>query len=244
MFLQADRLFSTVGVHPTRCNEFEAHPEGPEAYMAALLTILKDGMSDGKIVAIGECGLDYDRLHFCPAETQRKWFEAQFGLAKMSQLPMFLHLRAATKDFMDIISKQNANFKTGVVHSFDGSLEELHHVLINEKLSIGINGCSLKTPENLQVMTQVPVKKLMLETDCPWCDIRPTHAGSGHIKTKREVKDRKKHDVTKVVKGRNEPCNIVQVLEVVAGVRGVGDVAELAEQVYLNADAMFFAGCR
>lgn len=58
---RAERLFCTVGVHPTRCGLFLSHPEGPDAYLAALLEVIKDGQSDGKVVAVGECGLDYDR---------------------------------------------------------------------------------------------------------------------------------------------------------------------------------------
>jgi TatD DNase family protein len=50
-----------VGVHPTRCSEFEEHPEGAEAYMAALLDIILEGQHLGKVVAVGEMGLDYDR---------------------------------------------------------------------------------------------------------------------------------------------------------------------------------------
>lgn len=60
----AERLFCTVGVHPTRCSEFEEHPEGPEAYMAALLDVLLEGRHRGKVVAVGEMGLDYDRRGF------------------------------------------------------------------------------------------------------------------------------------------------------------------------------------
>ena len=57
------RLFCTVGVHPTRCSEFEEHPEGSEAYMAALLDVILEGQHLGKVVAIGEMGLDYDRCY-------------------------------------------------------------------------------------------------------------------------------------------------------------------------------------
>ena len=131
--------------------------------MAELLDVLQDGQSDGKVVAVGETGLDYDRwgvrcgacawcnvlqpraiclrvlqerqvslgdglpwcgpgacspgiallplraasrrLHFCDAETQRRYFARQFELARSSGLPMFLHLRAAAADFLDIVER-------------------------------------------------------------------------------------------------------------------------------------------
>lgn len=60
------RLYSTVGVHPTRCSEFL---EGnPEEMMKELIAIGKEGKAEKKIVAVGEFGLDYDRLHFCDKE--------------------------------------------------------------------------------------------------------------------------------------------------------------------------------
>ena len=62
-----DKLFITVGVHPTRSNEFVSNPND---YFAGLLKLVQENSE--KVVAIGECGLDYDRLHFCTADIQKK----------------------------------------------------------------------------------------------------------------------------------------------------------------------------
>ena len=129
----------------------------------------------------------------------------------------------------------------GVVHSFDGSAEERDAILALG-LYIGVNGCSLKTEENLEVVKGVPGDKLLLETDCPWCDIRPSHAGHKMIKTRFEgwpQVDKKKWKEGCVVKGRNEPHNIRQVLEVVAAVREE-DPETLADTVYNNTLKVFF----
>jgi len=71
-------------------------------------------------------------------------------------------------------------------------------------LYIGLNGCSLKTEENLQSVKTIPADRIMLETDAPWCDIRATHAGYSFITTKFEEKKEKKFEVGKLVKNRQE----------------------------------------
>ncbi|XP_050916831.1 uncharacterized protein LOC127132012 [Lathyrus oleraceus] len=127
------RLFCTVGVHPTRCKEFEESGD-PENHFQALLSLAKEGIQKGKVVAVGECGLDYDRLHFCPAEIQKKYFEKQFELAYITKLPMFLHMRAAAEDFCEIVEKNKDRFSGGVTHSFTGTTDECVKLLSFDKM--------------------------------------------------------------------------------------------------------------
>ena len=239
-FVERDeRLFTTVGVHPTRCSEFEEN--GGAAHLGRLQDLAASAAGTGKLVAVGECGLDYDRLNFCPKETQKTWFAAHFELARATGLPMFLHLRNAADDFVEILEAHRQDFAAGVVHSFDSGRDVLERLLAFPNLYIGINGCSLRTEENLGVAAAVPADRLLIETDAPWCEIRPSHAGSAHVRTKFPAKDRKKFVEGTLVKGRNEPCNLVQVLEVLGGVRGE-DPEALAAQVYSNTEKVFFPG--
>ena len=84
-------------------------------------------------------------------------------------------------------------------------------------LYIGINGCSLKTEENLEVVKKIPLDKIMLETDCPYCDIRNSHASSKFIKTPFPKVTKEKYKCgEKMNKDRNEPCTMIQVAEVVS----------------------------
>ncbi|PHT44815.1 hypothetical protein CQW23_13973 [Capsicum baccatum] len=83
-------LFCTVGVHPTRCKVgFTLDVFGdPEKHLQDLLTLTKEGKEKGKVVAIGECGLDYDKLHFCPSDIQKN-LGAPFGDYYSVGLPCF-----------------------------------------------------------------------------------------------------------------------------------------------------------
>jgi TatD DNase family protein len=235
-------LFYTVGIHPTRCCVFENDDDN---IIPSLEIILNRGMIDHKLAAIGECGLDYDRLQFCSKELQLLGFQKQLDLALQFSLPLFLHNRNTEGDFLRMITKyvttyketrQNQN-RLGVVHSFTGSVEEML-ALTSLGLHIGINGCSLRTEEGLQVAREVPVHLLLLETDAPWCGIKPTHAGHFLVATSFPTVKRDKWVPGMLVKDRNEPCTLIQVLEVVAGVREC-DPEELAKLVQANCQFLF-----
>jgi TatD DNase family protein len=159
-------------------------------------------------------------------------------LTEKYDLPMYLHSRNCEKDFVRIVKENRNRFSTGVVHSYTGTKSELKE-LVDMGLYIGVNGCSLKTKENLEVVKDIPLDRIMLETDAPYCEIKKTHASWDMVETQFVHKVQKKYDeaVVKdediVVKGRNEPCRIPQVLEVVAALKEI-DKYELAEIAFQN----------
>ena len=101
-------LYSTVGVHPTRCDEFKED----DAVIEKLQKIIEKGNPEGqpkKIVAIGECGLDYARLKFCSREQQLIGFQQQLDLAASANLPMFLHNRDTDGEFLRMIQETSTS---------------------------------------------------------------------------------------------------------------------------------------
>ena len=232
-----------------------------------------------RLVALGETGLDYARLQFADAEAQRLAFDAQLDLAAAAPLggalPLFLHLRDAGDDFVALLSKPRFCGKAdpstssssspakpvvlrGVVHSFDGGVDLMRRLLSleNRDLFIGFNGCSLRDGSGLEAAREVPLDRLLLETDAPWCDLRPTHASSAaqegfdlkDFDAKNGVvwKDKRKigaeDDKTSyLVKGRNEPCRIAAVAEAIAVARGCS-VAEVSRAAWETSERLFFGG--
>eukprot|EP00298_Acanthocystis_sp_HF-20_P029437 c8314_g1_i1.p1 GENE.c8314_g1_i1~~c8314_g1_i1.p1 ORF type:complete len:362 (+),score=143.78 c8314_g1_i1:144-1229(+) len=232
--------FCTIGVHPTKCKEFENENFGGEKkYFEDLRELIKDGLKDNKVIAIGECGLDYDRIEFCDKETQIKYFNLQFDLAEEFKLPMFLHNRNTNGDFVSILSKQRNRIKGGVSHSFTGSLNEMNEI-INLNIFIGLNGCSLKTEEGLTIAKEIPNDWLLIETDCPWCEIKPTSEGYKYIKTFWPTKKKEKFQMGFCVKNRQEICHIRNVLEVISAVKNINS-STLSEQIYKNTISLFFS---
>ncbi|KAN0061994.1 hypothetical protein ACQY0O_005989 [Thecaphora frezii] len=270
-----DGLYSTAGCHPTRTSEMETHPDGATAYLSRISQLIEESHradpATAKVVAVGECGLDYDRLHFSPADVQRRHFATQLDLAIQRRLPLFLHSRAAHADFVDILKPRIAEIhdavsassraagsqphldgqakRVGVVHSFTGTLQEMRE-LVDLGLFIGVNGCSLKAEESLEVVKHIPLDRIMLETDAPWCDPRSTHASAPHIQSfKNNHPDlynlyqpaavkKEKWKPDSMVKGRNEPCVIGAVAAAVASVKGV-EISHLANVAVRNTKWLF-----
>ena len=75
--------------------------------------------------------------------------------------------------------------------------------------SLHIFFSSLKTEDNLEVAKKLPIDRIMIETDCPWCEIRPTHASHKHIKTSFKSVKKEKWQPDSMVKGRSEPSHIM-----------------------------------
>ncbi|KAG6360216.1 hypothetical protein INS49_011272 [Diaporthe citri] len=160
--------------------------EKTETIISDLRRLVEDARAPGpqqQLVAFGEFGLDYDRLHYCARSLQLHSFQAQLSLAASlsPQLPLFLHSRAAHGDFVACLKvafgeRLERLDKGGVVHSFTGTIEEMSE-LMDLGLYIGLNGCSFKTAENCEVVRAVRLDRLMIETDGPWCEVRPSHEG-------------------------------------------------------------------
>ena len=218
-------------MHPCQAKAFEKHPGGPGELIKELKALAKEGRDKGHATAFGEIGLDYDRLHFADKETQLKYFEQQLDLACELDMPLFLHSRAAATDFENLLRARLDRLpRRGVVHSFTGTLEEMQ-AIVSLGFDVGINGCSMKTEENLAVVKEVPLERLQIETDGPWCEMRPSQASAkfteGAPELPKAVKKEKWSENT-MVKGRNEPCAITRVAWAVAAVKGL-KVEEVAE---------------
>jgi len=229
---------------------------GPQAYLDALDKLIEGNLKgSGRAVAVGECGLDYDRLHHASADVQRRHFRSQLVLAKKYHLPLFLHSRAAHTDFVQILREEGfgedggkvVGARGGVVHSFTGTVEEVTE-LMNMGFHISVNGCSLKTEENLKATAAIRPENIMLETDAPWCSMTATHASRQHLNslpaslralyfppaTKPES-----FVYGKPVKGRNEPNAIGGVAWVVHKLNEGIPLERVTEKAWKNTVEVF-----
>jgi TatD DNase family protein len=152
-------LSCTAGVHPHNARSVDT----------LTLDELRQLARAPEVVAIGECGLDYDR-DFSPRPQQRAAFEAQLELATELRKPVFLHERSAHEDFVRMLRNARAKLSGGVVHCFTGHARELDCYL-ELGLCIGITGfiCDERRGTHLRdLVSRIPAERLMVETDAPF----------------------------------------------------------------------------
>jgi len=156
---------ATAGVHPHNAKSWDA------AMLAALRELAsgEPSSSDAAIVAIGECGLDYNR-NFSPPHAQRKCFEDQLALAAELGKPVFLHERDAFGDFSATLKKYRNYLSGAVVHCFTGGAAELEAYVALD-CYIGVTGwvCDERRGSHLvPLLRDIPAERLLLETDAPY----------------------------------------------------------------------------
>lgn len=201
------RLFSTAGVHPHDAQKWRSETSG----------VLKALLTHESVVAVGECGLDFNR-DFSPRAAQEKVYAMQLELAVACQRPVFLHERDAFERFVGIMRDYRDHLSAGVVHCFTGSKKELYAYL-DLDLHIGMTGwlADERRGKHLQeLMKDIPANRLMIETDGPYLLPR----------------------TLKVKTRRNEPAFLTEVLRVVALYREE-PVEVVAEQTTACARAFF-----
>ena len=184
-------LWSTAGVHPHDARSFTSET-------AAELRALA---SDDRVVAIGECGLDYNR-DFSPRPDQRRAFAAQVDLAIELSMPLFVHERDAASDLLAILDERRGELGPLVVHCFTGDGPTLRGYLERD-FYIGITGwiCDERRGTHLlDLISEIPGDRLMVETDSPY--LLP-----------RTIRPRPK-------KRRNEPAYLVAVVDAIADAIG------------------------
>jgi TatD DNase family protein len=160
---QLVKLYSTAGIHP-----HEATRHSTYNYREQLVDLLQKNQT---IVALGECGLDFDR-NFSLPDDQRRVFDTQLQVACEFNLPLFIHERSASADMLSMLEKyaQHENFR-GVIHCFtNGSLDVLQRYL-SLNLYIGITGwiCDERRGKDLaKLIPHIPLDRLLIETDAPF----------------------------------------------------------------------------
>ena len=198
-------LRSTVGIHPHHAKDFRNTDE------------LRSIASHPRVVAIGECGLDFNR-NYSPHPAQEDCFIAQLQLGIDLNKPLFLHSRDAHPRFAEIV--KSINVERAVAYCFTGERDELRAYL-DLGLYVGITGwiCDERRGRHLlELVREIPRDRLLIETDSPYL-------------TPRDLKPQPKAR-------RNEPAFLPHILRTIA--RALGRPAEeVAAETTRNARALF-----
>ncbi|KRG12835.1 hydrolase TatD [Virgibacillus soli] len=199
-----DHVYASVGWHPVDAIDMQEED----------LVWLEEVAAHPKVVALGEMGLDY-HWDKSPKEVQKEVFRKQINLAKKLNLPIIIHNREATEDIITILKEEQAEQVGGIMHCFSGSPETAHECLaMNFYISLGgpVTFKNAKKPK--EVAVQVPMDRLLVETDCPYLAPHP-YRGK-----------------------RNEPAYVKLVAEQIAELKGLS-LQEVAQQTTANAKKVF-----
>ena len=189
---QYDYIYAGIGIHPENLN-FENIDKN--------IFELSKLIGQNKVVCIGEIGLDY---HYATdnIDIQRKLFESQIKMSKEYDIPIAVHDREAHNDTLDLLLKYKPK---GIVHCFSGDLEIARQV-VKIGMNIGVGGLiTFKNAKTIvEVVKEVPLEKIVLETDAPYMTpvpFRGKRCDSSHIKyTARKIAEIKQINIEDVFK--------------------------------------------
>ncbi|MEC2058070.1 TatD family hydrolase [Peribacillus psychrosaccharolyticus] len=197
-------IYAAIGWHPVDAIDMQDED----------LAWIEELSSHPKVVAIGEMGLDY-HWDKSPKDIQKEVFRKQIRLAKKVKLPIVIHNREATADIVDILKEEHAEEVGGIMHCFSSSPEVAKECLdMNFYISLGgpVTFKNAKKPK--EVAVEVPLDKLLIETDCPYLAPHP-YRGK-----------------------RNEPAYVKLVAEQIAELKGL-TFDEVAAATTENARKLF-----
>lgn len=199
-----ESCWASIGIHPHEASTVAGNDTVWQIF-AALAT-------QPKVVAIGECGLDYFYNH-SPKADQIQLLHQQLALAQEHNLPVIFHVREAYEDFWPIF-EQYPGIR-GVLHSFTDSLKNMHKA-VEQGLYIGVNGIATFAKQDAQraMYQAIPLANLVLETDAPFLTPTPYR---GKV---------------------NEPKQIVTVASFIADLKSLA-LSELAATTTINATTLF-----
>ena len=198
-----ENVFITVGIHPENVDEIE------EDYLKKI----KDMVKNKKVVAIGEIGLDY-HWRDDNKDLQKRIFIEQIELANGLDLPIVVHCRDAIGDTLQIL-KEYTPKRESLMHCYGGSIESAKEFMkLGFSFSFG-GVVTFKNARNVQeVVKNIPLEKIMLETDCPYMSPEPFR---GKI---------------------NEPKNIPIIAEKIAELKNIENI-KIEEITTKNSEKMF-----
>ncbi len=159
-----ENIFASVGVHPHDSKNFSYR----------LLPKFEELLSESKVIAIGEIGLDYYRNH-SPKDIQKDVFLTFLDLAVSNKLPVVIHNRDATNDCIDVMNSIKFNLDIpGIIHCYNGDKSMLKWAL-DKGFMISYAGpvTYSKSDELRDTVNYVPMDRLFIETDCPYLSPSP-----------------------------------------------------------------------